>query len=58
MTAAHHAEMTVNAADLFPAEVWNAFRQSDTQAARAIVVLMQGIFIVGIVLYTIVLVTL
>jgi len=58
MTAEHHAEASVNAADLFPAEEWGAFRQSDSQAARAIVVLMQGIFIVGIVLYTIVLVTL
>jgi hypothetical protein len=58
MTAEHHAETTVNALDLFPAAEWIAFRQADTQAAKAIVVLMFGIFIVGIVLYSIVLATL
>ena len=58
MTAAHHAETTVNPLDLFPVREWAAFRQADTQAARAIVVLMLGIFVTGIVLYSIVLATL
>jgi hypothetical protein len=58
MTAAHHAETTVNPFDLFPSGEWAAFRQADTQAARAIVVLMLGIFVTGIVLYSIVLATL
>jgi hypothetical protein len=58
MTAAHHAETTVNPLDLYPAAEWAAFRQADTQAARAIVVLMLGIFVTGIVLYSIVLATL
>jgi hypothetical protein len=58
MTATHHAEPAVNPFDLFPASEWAAFRRSDTQAATAIVVLMLGIFMVGIVLYSIVLATL
>ena len=58
MTAEHHAETTANPFDLFPANEWAAFRRSDTQAAKAIVVLMLGIFMVGIVLYSIVLATL
>jgi hypothetical protein len=40
---------------LFPPEEWRAFRNSDKTAAAYIVVLMQGIFIVGLVLYLIVL---
>jgi hypothetical protein len=39
----------------FPPEEWRAFRESDKTAAAYIVVLMQGIFIVGLVLYLIVL---
>jgi len=58
MTAEHHAEASVNPFDLFPASEWIAFRQADTQAAKAIVVLMLGIFLVGVVLYSIVLATL
>jgi hypothetical protein len=58
MTAAHHTDATVNPFDLFPASEWAAFRRSDTQAAKAIVVLMLGIFLTGICLYSIVLATL
>jgi hypothetical protein len=58
MTAALHADATVNPLDLFPASEWAAFRQSDTQAAKAIVVLMLSIFLTGIFLYSIVLATL
>jgi hypothetical protein len=58
MTAAVHDDATVNPFDLFPAEEWAAFRRSDTQAAKAIVVLMLGIFLTGIFLYSIVLATL
>jgi len=58
MTAAIHPETTVQPFDLFPASEWASFRRSDTQAARAIVALMLGIFITGIVLYSIVLATL
>jgi hypothetical protein len=57
MTAAHD-EATINPLDLFPANEWAIFRRSDAQAARAIVVLMLGIFVTGIVLYSIVLATL
>ena len=58
MTAEHHSKPTIQPLDLFPAKEWAAFRQSDTQAAKAIVVLMLGIFVIGIVLYSIVLATL
>ena len=57
MTAAHD-EATINPLDLFPASDWAIFRRSDAQAARAIVVLMLGIFVTGIVLYSSVLATL
>jgi hypothetical protein len=57
MTAAHD-EAAINPLDLFPASEWAIFRRSDAQAARAIVVLMLGIFVTGIVLYSIVLATL
>jgi hypothetical protein len=36
---------------------WNLLRESDVSAARAIVILMQGIFVIGLVLYLIVAVT-
>ena len=55
--SAHHAA-AVNPGELFSASEWQAFTESDVQAAKAIVVLMTGIFLVGIVLYTIVVVTL
>jgi hypothetical protein len=58
MTAAHDPEATVNPLEHFPASEWAAFRRSDTQAAKAIVVLMLGIFVTGIFLYSIVLATL
>ncbi len=58
MTATLHSETEVHALDLFPANEWAAFRQADTKAATAIVVLMVGIFVTGIVLYSIVLGTL
>jgi hypothetical protein len=43
---------------LFSASEWQAFRESDQQAAKAIVVLMAGIFCVGVLLYSIVYITL
>ena len=55
VATSHHA---ASATELFSAEEWQAFRQADVQAARAIVVLMLGIFCIGIVLYTIVAATL
>ena len=39
----------------FPAAEWQEFRQADWTAGAYIVVLMQGIFMVGLVLYLIVL---
>jgi hypothetical protein len=39
----------------FPPAEWQEFRDADKTAAAYIVVLMQGIFIVGLVLYLIVL---
>jgi hypothetical protein len=58
MTATHSVEANASALDLFPASEWTAFRQADAQAATAIVVLMLGIFGIGIILYSIVLATL
>jgi hypothetical protein len=58
MTAALHHDNEVQALDLFPAGEWAAFRQADTKAATAIVVLMVGIFVMGIALYSVVLATL
>jgi hypothetical protein len=58
MTAEHHVEEHTANADLFSAAEWNAFRASDAKAAAAIVVLMQGIFVIGVVLYLVVLLTL
>jgi type IV secretory pathway component VirB8 len=43
---------------LFPDREWREFRVSDAQAAKRIVILMAGIFVVGIVLYSIVVATL
>ncbi len=39
----------------FPPQEWQEFRDSDKTAGAYIVVLMQGIFVVGLVLYLIVL---
>jgi hypothetical protein len=50
--------MAPNPGDLFPAGEWQAFRETDKQAAKAIVVLMAGIFCIGVLLYTIVVITL
>jgi hypothetical protein len=58
MTAEHHIDAGAAAGDLFSASEWSAFRESDRQAGAAIVVLMTSIFLFGVVLYTIVLVTL
>jgi hypothetical protein len=58
MTAEHHAETTVHPYELFPSNEWAAFRHSDAQAATAIVVLITSIFVIGVVLYSIVLYTL
>ena len=46
------------AEQLFPEREWRAFREADKEAAKRIVILMTGIFVVGIVLYTIVAYTL
>jgi type IV secretory pathway component VirB8 len=45
-------------ADLFPEREWHEFRLADKEAAKRIVILMTGIFVVGIVLYSIVVATL
>jgi hypothetical protein len=58
MTEALHHPAALNPDALFPAGEWQSFRDSDKQAATAIVVLMVGIFVIGVILYTIVLVTL
>jgi hypothetical protein len=42
----------------FTASEWQAFRDSDKKAARNIVVLMVGIFLTGVMLYSIVVATL
>jgi hypothetical protein len=39
----------------FPADEWQSFRDADKTAAAYIVALMQGIFVIGLVLYLIVL---
>ena len=44
--------------DLFPRREWDEFRESDKQAAQRIVVLMVGIFVTGILLYSFVVATL
>ena len=56
MTAFH--EPAPHADDLFPPREWAEFRESDKQAAQRIVVLMVGIFVTGIVLYSFVVATL
>jgi hypothetical protein len=53
-----HHPTAPNPGDLFPASEWQAFRETDKQAAKAVVVLMAGIFCIGVVLYTIVVITL
>jgi hypothetical protein len=58
MTDAAHHGTTMNAGELFPAREWDAFKETDRQAAKAIVVLMTGIFCIGVVLYSIVFMTL
>jgi hypothetical protein len=58
MTDTAHHGTALNPGELFPASEWQSFRESDTQAGKAIVVLMTGIFCIGVVLYIIVLVTL
>jgi hypothetical protein len=53
-TPGHHAappgEQTY-----FPADEWQSFRDADKTAGAYIVVLMQGIFVIGLILYLIVL---
>jgi hypothetical protein len=59
MTASEHAHDASQPAEpLFPQWEWQEFRLSDATAAKRIVVLMTGIFVVGIVLYSIVVATL
>jgi hypothetical protein len=58
MTLEHHHEDHAAAGELFSTNQWASFRFADTKAATAIVVLMVGIFITGVILYSIVLATL
>jgi type IV secretory pathway component VirB8 len=59
MTANEHAHDPSQPAEpLFPEREWREFRMSDAAAAKRIVILMAGIFVVGIVLYSIVVATL
>jgi hypothetical protein len=50
MNHAEHAAPTKHFTD---AE-WQSFRQSDMAAGRNIVVLMTGIFVIGVILYSII----
>ncbi len=52
--AAHH-DAPSGEQTYFPPHEWQSFRDADKTAAAYIVVLMQGIFLVGVVLYLIVL---
>jgi hypothetical protein len=59
MTEAIHPHGTASHVEaLFPPAEWQAFHESDRQAATAIVVLMVSIFSIGVVLYSIVYMTL
>jgi hypothetical protein len=63
MTASEHGHDHFQDAGLaaeasFSQQEWQLFRQSDQEAAKRIVVLMTSIFVVGIVLYSIVVATL
>ena len=58
MSDSHHAESNVVPYELFLPEEWRAFNNSDAQAARAIVILLLSIFVIGIGLYTFVCMTL
>ena len=51
MDSSHSSESSTAPSDLFSPTELAAFRQADTQAATAIVVLMLGIFTIGIALY-------
>lgn len=41
---------------LFPDEEWEQFERSDLGAGKVVVALMTGIFLVGLILYTVILV--
>jgi hypothetical protein len=53
--APHHGHAYAPAHPDFTPEEWDSFRASDKTAATYIVILMQGIFAIGLVLYLIVL---
>ena len=53
ITADPHAAPAPAQPHFSPAE-WQALRQEDVKAAKAIVVLMQGIFVIGLLMYTVV----
>jgi hypothetical protein len=57
-THEHSHASDVPGEELFPAREWREFREADKDAAKRIVLLMTGIFLVGIVLYSIVAATL
>jgi hypothetical protein len=50
----HHAP-AAGGQTYFPPDVWQSFRDADKTAGAYIVVLMQGIFLIGLILYLIVL---
>lgn len=54
----HGHDSHASAASLFPAKEWQEFHQSDIQAGKSIVVVMSSIFVLGVIIYSIVLVTL
>ncbi len=55
VSAGHGHAPTGGAQALLPPEEWAAFRASDKVAGTYIVILMQGIFVIGLILYLIVL---
>ncbi len=54
-TPPHHGHAHGPAQEHFTPEEWQSFRDADKLAGAYIVVLMQGIFAIGLVLYLIVL---
>jgi type IV secretory pathway component VirB8 len=59
MTASLHPHgNSTNHQEVFPAAEWEEFHEADRQAAKRIVLLLVGIFVIGIVLYSIVVATL
>jgi hypothetical protein len=53
-----HAAHDMNLESAFTDPEWDAFRREDLKAGTAVVCLMLAIFLIGVVLYTIVAITL